>query len=109
LSKKRDNSIFWGVIGVIMLVEALTVLGKAAGYWEVNFPFWATIFVWIGFAIVYTAVRKLSSPKYRQPTVRFWRKKYAIRWFERWSIWNNKFRELLDEEIKRSENAEPCC
>jgi len=109
MNKKRDNAIFWGVIGVIILVEASTVLGKAAGYWEGNFPFWATILVWIGFAIVYAAARNLSSPEYRQPNARFWRKEYARRWFERWSIWNSKFCELLDEEVKESDNVEPCC
>jgi predicted tellurium resistance membrane protein TerC len=109
MSKRRDNAIFWGVIGVIILVEALTVFGKAVGSWEADFPFWASIFVWIGFAIVYASVRKLRSPDHWQYSRRFWTNEYARRWFERWSIWNSMFREFRDREVEENENIEPCC
>lgn len=105
MSKKRDNAIFWGVIGVIILVEALTLFGKAVGYWEADFPFWASIFVWIGFAIVYASVRKLSSPERRQHSIRFWTNAYTRRGFECWSIWNNMLREFRDREIEENTRA----
>ena len=66
MSKQRDDAIFWGVIGVIILVSALTGLGTAAGYWNVEFPFWPTMFVWMGFAIVISSVRKLLNPETEQ-------------------------------------------
>jgi predicted tellurium resistance membrane protein TerC len=109
MSKKRDNAIFWGVIGVITLAEALTVFGKAIGYWKADFPFWASIFVWIGFAIVYTSVRKLRSPRHEQYSARFWTNDHTRRWFERWSIWNSMLREYRDREAKENENNETCC
>jgi predicted tellurium resistance membrane protein TerC len=66
MSKQRDDAIFWGVIGVIVVVSALTGLGTAAGYWEVEFPFWPTMFVWIGFGIVVSSIRKLQNPEEEQ-------------------------------------------
>jgi predicted tellurium resistance membrane protein TerC len=63
MSKKRDDTIFWGVIGVIILVSALTGLGTAVGYWEVDFPFWETMFVWMGFGILVSSIRKLRNPE----------------------------------------------
>lgn len=68
MSKKRDDAIFWGVIGVIILASALTGLGTAVGYWEVEFPFWSTMFVWMGFAILVSAIRKLRSPEEEHDT-----------------------------------------
>lgn len=59
MTKERDDAIFWGVIGVIVLVEALTRLGTEVGLWVLEFPFWATITVWVGIAIVVSSTRKL--------------------------------------------------
>jgi hypothetical protein len=109
MSKRTEEAIFWLGIGVIIFVEALSLFGKAVGYWELNFPFWATIFVWIGFAIVYTAVRKLISSEVHQSNTRFWGDNYSRRWFRRWRFWNSKFWEFPDEEVKKNEKVDQCC
>lgn len=63
MTKERDDAVFWGVIGVIVLVEALTWLGTEVGLWTLEFPFWATMAVWIGFGIVVSSIRKLLNPE----------------------------------------------
>lgn len=125
---KKEDVIFWGVIGTLIIIEALSVIGKSAGYWETNFPFWGTIFVWIGFAIVYTAIRKLYFPKKNQPNAyfwnndsvkrwfrywssedsnaNFWTNNYSNGWFRRWNIWNNN---LCNPKDKQNDNIETCC
>lgn len=60
---KRDDTIFWVVIGTIVLVSALTGLGTEAGLLALDFPFWPTIFVWVGISIVVSAIRKLRNPE----------------------------------------------
>ena len=60
---KRDDAIFWLVIGTIVLVSALTGLGTEAGWWAYEFPFWPTIFVWVGIAIVVSAIKKIRNPE----------------------------------------------
>jgi predicted tellurium resistance membrane protein TerC len=109
MSKRRDNAIFWGVIGVIILAEASTALGKAVGYWEADFPFWASIFVWIGFAIVYTAVRKITSVEERASNTSVGTNNYSRRWFKRWGTWNDWVRNVCDEDIKENKDNELCC
>ncbi len=47
MTKERDDAVFWGVIGVIVLVEALTWLGTEVGLWLLEFPFWTTMAVWV--------------------------------------------------------------
>lgn len=59
MSKEKDDAVFWGVIGVIILVEALTWLGTEVGLWVLEFPFWATMAVWVGIAIMVSSIRKL--------------------------------------------------
>ena len=52
MSKKTNDAIFWAVIGIVVLVSALTGLGTAAGLWVYEFPFWPVMFVWVGVCIV---------------------------------------------------------
>ncbi|MFC1506029.1 hypothetical protein ACFLQ6_03045 [Thermoproteota archaeon] len=56
--KQRDDAIFWGVIGLIILVSSGIWLGKELGWWQFDFPFWPVIAIWIGFAILVSAIRK---------------------------------------------------
>jgi hypothetical protein len=109
MNKRTEGAIFWLGIGVIIFVEALSLFGNAVGYWESIFPFWATIFVWIGFAIVYTAVRKLISSEVNQPNTHFWTDYYSRRWFRHWRFWNGRFFEFPDEEVKKNEKVDQCC
>jgi predicted tellurium resistance membrane protein TerC len=109
MNKRRDNAIFWGVIGVIILAEASTALGKAVGYWEADFPFWASILVWIGFAIVYASVRKIISVEDRAPNTSVSTNNYPRRWIKRWDTWDNRFRRVCELDIKENKNNEPCC
>ena len=66
MTKERDDAVFWGVIGTIILVSALTWLGTEAGLWAFEFPFWPAMFVWVGFAIVISSIRKLRNPEENQ-------------------------------------------
>lgn len=59
MTKDRDDAIFWAVIGIIILVSAFTWLGTEVGWWEFEFPFWPVMFLWIGLAVIITAIRKL--------------------------------------------------
>jgi len=59
MTKERDDAIFWGVIGVIILISSLIWFGKEAGWWVFEFPFWPVIFIWIGIAVIISAIRKL--------------------------------------------------
>ncbi len=61
MTKERDDAIFWGVIGFIILVSSFIWLGKEVGWWQFEFPFWPVIFIWIGIAIIISAARKLYS------------------------------------------------
>jgi uncharacterized protein (DUF983 family) len=63
MSKEKDDAVFWGVIGVIILVAALTWLGTEVGLWVLEFPFWGTMAVWVGIAIVVSSIRKLRNPE----------------------------------------------
>lgn len=56
--KERDDAIFWGVIGLIILASAGIWLGKELGWWQFEFPFWPVIAIWIGFAILVSALKK---------------------------------------------------
>jgi len=58
MSKERDDAIFWAVIGTIILVSAFTWLGTESGWWEIEFPFWPVMFLWIGIAVIISAIRK---------------------------------------------------
>jgi predicted tellurium resistance membrane protein TerC len=109
MNKRRDHAIFWGVIGVIILAEASTALGKAVGYWEADFPFWASILAWIGFAIVYTAVRKIISVENRTPGTSVGTNNYSRIWFKRWGTWNNWFHKVCELDIKENKENEPGC
>ena len=109
MSKRRDNAIFWGVIGVFILAEASTALGKAVGYWEADFPFWSSILVWIGFAIVYASVRKIISVENSAPNTRVGTNNYSRRWFERWGTWNDWFCKVRELDMKENKDNEPCC
>jgi predicted tellurium resistance membrane protein TerC len=57
--KERDDAIFWGVIGVIILISSIIWLGKEVGWWQFEFPFWPVIAIWIGIAILLAAIKKL--------------------------------------------------
>jgi hypothetical protein len=46
------------VIGLIILVSSGIWLGKELGWWHFDFPFWPVIAIWIGFAILVSAIRK---------------------------------------------------
>jgi len=61
MTKERDDAIFWGAIGAIVLVSAFIWLGKEIGWWDFEFPFWPVIFIWIGIAIILSAIRKARS------------------------------------------------
>ncbi|MCK5627376.1 hypothetical protein KAI23_05360, partial [Candidatus Bathyarchaeota archaeon] len=41
--KQKDDAIFWGIIGLIILVSASIWLGKELGWWHFDFPFWPMI------------------------------------------------------------------
>jgi len=56
--KQKDDAIFWGVIGLIILVSAGIWLGRELGWWHFDFPFWPVIAIWIGLAILVSAIRK---------------------------------------------------
>lgn len=56
--KQRDDAIFWGMIGLIILVSSGIWLGKELGWWQFDFPFWPVIFIWVGLAILISAIRK---------------------------------------------------
>lgn len=61
--KKRDEAIFWGVIGLIVLISSVVWLIKELGYWEFEFPFWPAIAIWIGIAIILSTIKKLRAHK----------------------------------------------
>ena len=39
MTKERDDAVFWGVIGVIVVSSGFTWFGKDAGWWAFDFPF----------------------------------------------------------------------
>jgi len=63
MNKKRNDTIFWVVIGIIVVLSALTGLGTEARWWAYEFPFWPVMFVWFGVCIVVESVRKLRNPE----------------------------------------------
>lgn len=59
MTKERDDTIFWGVIGSIVVISSFIWLGKEIEWWEFDFSFWPVIAIWIGIAILLPAIRKL--------------------------------------------------
>ena len=58
LTRKKEEAIFWFLIGVIILIASIIWLGNDIGLWQVTFPFWPIIAILVGIAVLITAVEK---------------------------------------------------
>jgi len=72
MNKKMNDAIFWAVIGVVIVLSALSGLGTEAGWWAYDFPFWPVMFVWVGVCIVVESIRKLRNPERNLENAKPW-------------------------------------
>lgn len=72
MNKKMNDAIFWAVIGILVVLSALSGLGTEAGWWAYDFPFWPVMFVWVGVCIVVESIRKLRNPERNLGNAKSW-------------------------------------
>ena len=72
MNKKMNDAIFWAVIGIVVVLSALSGLGTEAGWWAYDFPFWPVMFVWVGVCIVVESIRKLRNPERNLENAKPW-------------------------------------
>ena len=72
MNKKMNDAIFWAVIGIVVVLSALSGLGTEAGWWAYDFPFWPVMFVWVGVCIVVESIRKLRNPERNLGNAKSW-------------------------------------
>ena len=72
MNKKMNDAIFWAVIGIVVVLSALSGLGTEAGWWDYDFPFWPVMFVWFGVCIVVESIRKLRNPERNLENAKPW-------------------------------------
>ena len=58
LKRKKEDALFWFLVGIVILIASIIWLGNDIGLWQVSFPFWPIVAILVGIAILATAVEK---------------------------------------------------
>ncbi|MBL7169475.1 MAG: hypothetical protein ISS48_00470 [Candidatus Aenigmarchaeota archaeon] len=54
---KWGEKIFAFLLGLIVIISAISWIGNDIGWWQINFPFWPLIALLIGIAILIEALK----------------------------------------------------